>query len=331
MVASVLAGIAIIELGFRIWGPGAIAPRRIDPGVPFVVRPGGRLEYLPNTEFASIYDPAADPRGYFDGTGRITYAINAYGFRGPAPAMPKPPGVVRIACLGDSFTFGEGVRYEDTWPSVLAKRLNEEGLAGADRVDAINAGVQGYGLLDCLLWYGIRIEKFDPDIIVLAFFMNDLMDTKETIRINDAMHREEIVTGLARYSKVADWIQHRRRATRLQEQYFASIRASFDATGRETLNEAFAGFQGYASQSGVRFVVVVFPVLWGLDGDYPLRPEHEMVAQACRAAGAEHIDLLDVFQGERSESLWVHATDQHPNEIAQSRAAEAIANQLLQK
>jgi hypothetical protein len=32
--------------------------------------------------------------------------LNALGFPGPEPARPKPPGTVRIVCLGDSATFG---------------------------------------------------------------------------------------------------------------------------------------------------------------------------------------------------------------------------------
>lgn len=325
---AILLGLLLIEAGFRMWGPKPIAPRRIEPGVPFVMRAGGRLEYIPGKAFASIYDPSADARGYFGKTGRIEYSINLFGFRGPAPTVKKPPGVVRIACLGDSFTFGEGVRYEDTWPAVLATQLNKSGFNGAKRVETINAGIQGYGLLDELLWYGVRIEKFDPDIVVLAFFMNDLMDTKQTIQINDTMNRQAPKTGLAKYSAVAAYFQHEARARRLQKVFFQSIRNSFDAAGRSTLNEALAGFREYTSKHGVRLVVVVFPVLWGLDGDYPLRAQHEMVAAVCDKAGIEHIDLLDVYKGRHAETLWVHPTDQHPNEIAQRLAAEAIARQL---
>ncbi|HPF37311.1 MAG TPA: SGNH/GDSL hydrolase family protein [Phycisphaerae bacterium] len=321
----------MIEIGFRVLGPAPIQPRRIEPGVPFVARPGNRLEYQPGAKFASIYDPAADSRGYFGPTGRVEYSINEFGFRGPAPEIPKPPGVVRIACLGDSFTFGEGVRDEDTWPAVLAARLNSARPAGVASYDVINAGVQGYGLVDELLWYGLRIEKLNPDIVVLAFFMNDLAPTHETIRINDEMHRPESATGLARFSAVADWFQRRRRAERLQERYFQSIRESFSAAGRETLDQALSGFKSYADERGVRLLVVVFPVLWGLDANYPLREQHAIVSRVCDKSGIQHIDLLDVFTGTRAESLWVHPTDQHPNEIAQRRAAAVVSDAILGK
>lgn len=328
LLGSTIVGLVLVECGFRVWGPRPVKPRRIEPGVPFVVRPGNRLEYIPNSQFASIYDPSADTREYFGPSGRIEYSINEFGFRGPAPSVRKPTGVLRIACLGDSFTFGEGVRYEDTWPVVLSRRLNESGGLDAQRVETLNVGVQGYGLLDCLMWYGVRIEKFDPDVVILAFFMNDLMDTRETIRINDEIHRDTPQSGLAKYSAVMAYFQRRSRARRLQDEFFRSIRDSFDAQGRERLSQALGGFKDYTQQRNVRLVVAVFPVLWGLDGGYPLSAQHKIVDSVCEKAHIEHIDLLDVYKGDRAQAQWVHPTDQHPNEIAQRKAANAIADFL---
>ncbi len=330
LLLSLFVGASLIEVGFRCWGPQPLSPRRIEPGVPFRVMSGGRLEYLPNSNFASIYDPAGDARGYFGESGRIDYSINTYGFRGPAPEMSKTEGVVRIACLGDSFTFGEGVRYEDAWPAVLGTELTSIPLEGYNGAESLNAGIQGNGLLDYLMWYGTRIEPLDPDIVVLCFFMNDLMETKETIQINDQMHREAAMTGLGRYSAVMAFFEQRRRAEQLQASLFQSVRKSFNDEGRETLREALSGLEDYSNERGFRLLVVVFPMLWGLDSDYPLVDQHDIVNDACTRAGVEHVDLLNVFQGDRAESLWVHPTDQHPNEIAHRRAAQAIAERLRQ-
>lgn len=330
LLLSLFVGATLIEAGFRWLGPQPLRPRRIEPGVPFLVKAGGRLEYVPNSNFASIYDPAADPRGYFGESGRIDYSINAYGFRGPAPTTPKAEGVVRIACLGDSFTFGEGVRYEDAWPAVLGRELAGQPLEGYSGAESLNAGIQGNGLLDYLMWYGTRIEPLDPDIVVLCFFMNDLMETNETIQINDQMHREAELTFLGRYSAVMAFVEQRRRAEQLQASLFQSIRKSFDDDGRKTLRAALAGLEDYSNEQGFRLLVVVFPMLWGLDGDYPLVDQHAIFEDACIQAGVEHVDLLGVFKGDRAESLWVHPTDQHPNEIAHRRAAQAIAQRLRQ-
>jgi lysophospholipase L1-like esterase len=52
--------------------------------------------------------------------------------------MPKPPGVRRIVCFGDSITFGYGVADEETYAFLLGRTLAPRG------VEAVNAGVTGY-------------------------------------------------------------------------------------------------------------------------------------------------------------------------------------------
>ena len=50
-----------------------------------------------------------------------------------------PAAVLRVVLLGDSLTAGYGLAPDDAYPSVLQRRLREDGLA----VDVVNAGVSG--------------------------------------------------------------------------------------------------------------------------------------------------------------------------------------------
>ncbi len=51
-----------------------------------------------------------------------------------------------------------------------------------------------------------------------------------------------------------------------------------------------------------------------------------MVAQFCVWNGIPVLDLLDAFEGQPYEELWVHPSDQHPNEDGHYIAAEALAD-----
>jgi hypothetical protein len=51
--------------------------------------------------------------------------INKAGFRGPWPAAARQPGVLRLAFLGDSSTFGVGVSFAETYPARTAARLSD--------------------------------------------------------------------------------------------------------------------------------------------------------------------------------------------------------------
>jgi acyl-CoA thioesterase-1 len=50
-----------------------------------------------------------------------------------------PAAVLRVVLLGDSLTSGYGLAPDDAYPSVLQRRMREDGLA----VDVVNAGVSG--------------------------------------------------------------------------------------------------------------------------------------------------------------------------------------------
>jgi lysophospholipase L1-like esterase len=112
---------------------------------------------------------------------RVPVRTNAAGFRGGPLPGPKPPGVYRIVALGDSFTFGFGVREDQAWPARLAAALNHR-LHGTPRVEVVNLGVPGTGPRD-YLWHlahtGLALE---PDMVVVGLFANDVNDVYQLDR-----------------------------------------------------------------------------------------------------------------------------------------------------
>jgi hypothetical protein len=106
---------------------------------------------------------------------RIPVRTNAAGFRGGPLPGKKAPGVYRIVALGDSFTFGFGVRERQAWPARLAALLNAR-FGGTPRVEVVNLGIPGTGPRD-YLWHlehtGIALE---PDLVVVGLFANDVND-----------------------------------------------------------------------------------------------------------------------------------------------------------
>jgi len=98
--------------------------------------------------------------------------ISRDGVRGPA-VVPKEPGRFRVLCLGDSHTFGWGVRDEDCYPRLLEQRLRAR--FGEEAVDVVNAGTPTYGPWQSLDWLLEHGERFAPDFVVYQFFpVNDV-------------------------------------------------------------------------------------------------------------------------------------------------------------
>ena len=72
----------------------------------------------------------------------------------------------RIAVLGDSFTFGEGVSDWETYPFLLDQLLPD--------AEVLNFGVHGYGLDQMLLYLRAEILTYRPDVVVLGYVDEDI-------------------------------------------------------------------------------------------------------------------------------------------------------------
>lgn len=101
------------------------------------------------------------------------YQINHSGFRGtPKQAGTRPTEAKFFAIVGDSFTFGTGVNYSDTF----AQQLN---LLGNDEKFFTNYGVPGYSTDQEYLLIKETIRPLQPDHIILVVYLgNDLFDNE---------------------------------------------------------------------------------------------------------------------------------------------------------
>ena len=301
-----------------------------------------------------------NPRGYFDldlrdgatlaryralGLARLDEAVrqtpfaverrySAHQFRSPQIG-PRVAGITRVVVIGDSFTEGMGVKEEDAYPRVLHRLLNTGAESG--RWEVLNCGRRGYDF-PALHDLFETVLAFEPDLVVYGMVLNDPERTRE-------------VEG--REALLDDWILDRGRmfreggAPRLRpwdSRLFALVRdrVESDRVGRETARwyrdlygEANrAGWertQGYLrdmnrrmQERGGAFLVASWPLLVGLEGQYPFADLTETIGRVLIAAGIPHHDLLRALYGRPEASLWVHPVDHHPNELAHRLAAESL-------
>jgi hypothetical protein len=112
---------------------------------------------------------AAGYRGWFAG---VPVHINSLGFRDPREyALEKSPGTFRILVIGDSVTFGHGATFETTFPYLLEQRLKE--WKPEVRWEVWNLGVPGYNTRQELTYLKDVGPRFQPDLVIIAFYPND--------------------------------------------------------------------------------------------------------------------------------------------------------------
>lgn len=101
--------------------------------------------------------------------------INSQGFRDVEHSLAKPEGVYRVVVLGDSMTAALQVNVEETFSKVLERFLNEAELG--KRFEVLNLGMYSFGTDQeylSLKYYGLA---YQPDMVVLAFFPNDVKNS----------------------------------------------------------------------------------------------------------------------------------------------------------
>jgi SGNH hydrolase-like domain, acetyltransferase AlgX len=98
---------------------------------------------------------------------QINVQYNAEGWRGATRRFSKPPDVFRIMVLGDSFVDGYTLPVQDRFTEVLESSLRPQ-------FDVINLGVAGYSTDQELLLLDQEGWKLEPDLVVLAFYYNDV-------------------------------------------------------------------------------------------------------------------------------------------------------------
>jgi lysophospholipase L1-like esterase len=117
-------------------------------------------------EPALIFEPLSSAH-YHTTEFDYTASINSLGFRdhefGPKAAR------LRIAALGDSFTFGWGVDLKESWPKVIEGNLRADGL----EVEVANLGVPGGGPAAYAAIAERAVPALRPDLVVVGILQGD--------------------------------------------------------------------------------------------------------------------------------------------------------------
>jgi hypothetical protein len=108
---------------------------------------------------------------------------NAAGQRGRNIPVEKPPGTYRILVLGDSFVEAEQVDEHERFIARLEALLNQDG--GQTRYEVIDGGCGGWGTAQELLYLREQGLDYQPDLILLAFFVgNDVGDNSIELQLD---------------------------------------------------------------------------------------------------------------------------------------------------
>jgi len=96
--------------------------------------------------------------------------INSFGMMDVPRQRDKPPGTLRVACLGDSVG-GDCELFHDNVCAVLGRDLGAA--RGGRPVEALNFSVPGYNSMQEARALEVKALPFSPDVIVVLYVLND--------------------------------------------------------------------------------------------------------------------------------------------------------------
>jgi len=71
----------------------------------------------------------------------------------------------RILAVGDSFTFGDEVNDDETWPAILE---------AMSQISVVNGGVFGYGIDQTILRAEVLADEYKPEILIVGMITDDI-------------------------------------------------------------------------------------------------------------------------------------------------------------
>jgi len=134
------------------------------------------LKFVPG--IGGVYIPGAYYRHTKEGFSEGYF--NSHGFRDVERTYAKPKDTFRILVLGDSYVEAFQVALEKSFPSILEKKLNENG--NGKKIEVLNLGQSGFGTSDEYLRYLNEGVKYSPDLVLVAFLTgNDFRNNSKAL------------------------------------------------------------------------------------------------------------------------------------------------------
>lgn len=299
----------------------------------FVISVGVMLmvgEFIIRNIFVDI-TTTGDNTSFFSQKWKGLQRLNHLGFRERELPISKGREIFRIAVIGDSFTYGQGVPEEDRFSNLLERQLKKfyEGF------EVINFGRPGAETVDHLLIFRDVVAKLSPDFVLLQWFINDVEGVGGAPRPLRLVPSDRLSSWLHQNSALYFLLNHEWQGLQsrlgLVESYTDYMLKRFsDSLSQDSrkATESLKEFILECKQQGIEVGIVLFPTLSQEQVEnYPFAFLHERVLEQCKSANIPCLDLRDAFRKvdhDDVRQLWANRLDPHPGTLAHRIASQEI-------
>ena len=176
---GLLFGLLVSEIVLRLLQPPQLAVAR-QPCI-----------YLPDEQIGYRYAPQAVDKISRNFNIDNVVQINALGFHDIEHDPAESGRYPRVLVVGDSFTAALQVPVEAGWSQIAENELSQNGHTSAE---IINLGLDGTGTDVHLALIQQYLPQFQPDIVVVAFYENDITDALSGLKFRECYKGHYVLT-----------------------------------------------------------------------------------------------------------------------------------------
>ena len=244
----------------------------------------------------------------------------------------KEAGVFRVIVIGDSFTYGGKVQFDDTLPKRLERMLNLN--EKQRKVEVLNWGIPGYSSAQEVTLMSRAVKYYHPDLIILQITLNDAELEPFHVSHSAAYKRKEFIKkfDLFQYWHSLGYLARKIHFSLMEKEYVNYHKELF--FNRETygrFQSALKEMNRLSKEYKVPLYAAVFPFFSHPFNDhYPFIEVHQKINEELANIGITSVDLLASYKDIPPDRLQISpGDDAHPNEIAYRIAADNIYSGLL--
>jgi lysophospholipase L1-like esterase len=241
----------------------------------------------------------------------VPVQINSDGLRDDEYAVERNERR-RIVFLGDSLTFGWGVEKEQSFEHLLERELDR-----THPTEILNLGIGNYNTSQEVSLFEAKGLRYQPDLVVLFYFINDAETTPRKSRYAWLGH-----------SRLMSFYWSRIKAVRARYGDAPNFHGFYsdlyrdDQPGWVETQRAFGRLAEIGREHGIAVRAIILPELHDLR-EYPFSREHEKVMTSLAEHHISALDLAPLFRNEEQPMrLWVARDDAHPNALAHAQIAQ---------
>jgi hypothetical protein len=314
-----LSCLILLEVFVRLWGysqryiSDPVYMAGIPSEIPYVMRPN-----------------LANARGQSD----TRFNTDALGLRSQHPGTrygAKQPDEYRIAFFGDSFTFGQGVGNEETFPQVVSNVLNK--VQSQYRITVFNFGVSGYNVKSMADTLRYRAMEVKPDLAVMCVIYDDFNLDRTGVVDRYGYTVTEDSTEYLGGGKIKLLLRHlhlsyvcrdmlRKFRTPLKPDKEKGI------VPAEISPESYRyviNFKNIAETDGINYFVLILPAI---------NPTDRQILQIQKQFDRDKIkydSLFSLADSIKAEDFQSSKWDAHPSALVQRRIGEQVSRYILEQ